>query len=163
MLSESDFKAVVENAPLFAIDLVVLNDKHELLIGLRKNAPAKGYWFVPGGRVFKGESQQEAFARITKQELGCAFNLSEAQLLGVFDHFYEDSVFGNDVSTHYINTPYLILLKEQGLQLPVEQHSNYKWESLQGVVEDNSVHSFSKVFLSVLNKHLSVEPGKFDA
>jgi len=76
MLSSEDFKLVVQSAPLFSIDLVVLNEKNQILVGKRKNAPAKGYWFVPGGRVFKNEPLAEAFARITRTELGIEFEYS---------------------------------------------------------------------------------------
>lgn len=61
MLNHDEFRQVVQNTPLFAIDLVVLNGKNEILLGLRKNPPAQGYWFVPGGRVFKGESLDDGF------------------------------------------------------------------------------------------------------
>lgn len=150
MLSHDDFKTVVSNAPLFAIDLVVVNSAQQLLVGLRKNAPAKGFWFVPGGRVYKNETQQQAFARISKQELGVALNIDNATLLGVYDHFYADSIFGEDISTHYINTPYLLQLNEQDLLLPTEQHSEYKWVALSALEQDASVHQFSKVFLPAL-------------
>ncbi|GKT11804.1 MAG: hypothetical protein ISEC1_P0777 [Thiomicrorhabdus sp.] len=70
LLSLSDFKQVVQHAPLFAIDLVVLNSLNEILVGERLNAPAQGFWFVPGGRVYKSESLETTFKRISKAELG---------------------------------------------------------------------------------------------
>lgn len=154
MLSYEDFKSVVINAPLFAIDLVVVNSNQQLLVGLRKNSPAKGFWFVPGGRVYKNESQQQAFARITKQELGLSLNIADAKLLGVFDHFYADSIFGTDISTHYVNTPYLIIVNKQLLELPTVQHSVYKWVELSTLKLDTTVHQFSKVFLQNLNQSI---------
>jgi len=97
------FKIVVDNAPLFAIDLVVVNESDELLVGKRLNAPAKDWWFVPGGRVFKNEHISDAFRRISDNELGMQCLLEQARLLGVFDHIYDDSVFDSTISTHYIN------------------------------------------------------------
>jgi len=64
MLDFEDFKNLVKNAPLFAMDLVVLNEQNQILLGQRKNAPAKGFWFVPGGRVFKDQAQAYAIHRI---------------------------------------------------------------------------------------------------
>lgn len=164
MLSFDDFKAVVSNAPLFAIDLVVVNSKQQLLVGLRKNAPAQGFWFVPGGRVYKNEPQQQAFIRITAQELGSAFNIENAVLLGVYDHFYDESIFGSDISTHYVNTPYLLHVDEKALILPTEQHSSYKWVALSALESDQSVHHFSKVFLAALKQsgQYMVEPKNAD-
>jgi len=74
LLEQQDFMQLVKNAPIFAIDLVVLNEKDQLLLGKRLNAPAKGDWFVPGGRVFKNEALVKAFERITATELGRQFS-----------------------------------------------------------------------------------------
>ncbi len=66
MLDLEIFKIVVENTPLFAIDLVVINSKQQILLGKRVNAPAKDYWFVPrGGRVYKNETL-EPLAQLLK-------------------------------------------------------------------------------------------------
>ncbi len=43
MLDQETFKIVVKNTPLFAIDLVVINSKQQILLGKRVNAPAKDY------------------------------------------------------------------------------------------------------------------------
>lgn len=69
LLSHDDCKQLVQNAPLFAIDLVIVNHSNEIFVGERLNAPAKGCWFVPGGWVYKNESLEEAFKRIPKAEL----------------------------------------------------------------------------------------------
>jgi colanic acid biosynthesis protein WcaH len=63
MLSKQNFKQLVELGPLISIDLVLLNQANQVLVGLRKNAPAKNFWFVPGGRVFKNELLAQAFDR----------------------------------------------------------------------------------------------------
>jgi len=47
-LGRDEFAEVVKRAPLASIDLVVKNSRREMLVGLRKNEPAKGFWFVPG-------------------------------------------------------------------------------------------------------------------
>ena len=50
-LSQQAFATVVESTPLISIDLIVENEQGEILLGKRTNRPARGYWFVPGGRV----------------------------------------------------------------------------------------------------------------
>ena len=151
MLNEQDFKHLVKNAPLFAIDLVVLNEQNQLLLGKRNNPPAKGYWFVLGGRVFKNESLEFAFERICQTELGLVYPYKQAKLLGLYDHFYQDSVFGNETDTHYINAPYRINLHHtQGLNLPMEQHHAYRWLSLDKLEHDVTVHPNSKIFMEAI-------------
>ena len=148
MLSSKDFQTVVENAPLFAIDLVVVNDQREVLLGLRSNAPAKGYWFVPGGRVFKNESLENAFKRISKSEIGIERSINHARFIGLYEHFYPDSAVGSNVSTHYINATHLLRLEPSRLSLPFsDQHQEYRWLAIDELAKDTSVHHFSKVFL----------------
>lgn len=151
LLNTIDFKHIVKNAPLFAIDLVVLDEQNQILLGQRINAPAKDYWFVPGGRVFKNESLEKAFLRISKVELGLPSERNQAVLLGIYDHFYSDSVFGEETNTHYINATYLIKMKMgQALSLPRAQHHDFRWLSINDIKQDNSVHQYSKVFLDDL-------------
>lgn len=141
MLSEQDFKTVVRCAPLFSIDIAVINSNKELLLGRRVNAPAKDKWFVPGGRVRKDERLEVAFNRIVTAELGIVYSMSKAESLGLYEHFYDDSCFDGSVGTHYINTTYLIREDIALGALPRVQHNEYCWLNLDVVRETPDVHS----------------------
>jgi colanic acid biosynthesis protein WcaH len=69
-LDKETFSTVIESTPLVSIDLVIKNQQGQALLGQRLNRPAKGFWFVPGGRVLKNESLAAAFKRLTLDELG---------------------------------------------------------------------------------------------
>jgi colanic acid biosynthesis protein WcaH len=56
-----EFKRVIQHVSLFSNDLLVKNEAGRFLLGLRTSAPAKGCWFVPGGRSYKGETLPAAF------------------------------------------------------------------------------------------------------
>ena len=64
MLDKDTFLAVVDRAPLVAVDLVFIRNSREILLGLRNNRPAQGFWFVPGGRIFKNEKIGAALIRV---------------------------------------------------------------------------------------------------
>lgn len=100
-LPEGQFRQVISSTPLVSIDLIVMHEQ-QVLLGKRLNRPAQGFWFVPGGRICKNELLEEAFQRLTLAELGVELDYSQARLLGAFDHFYSDSVFGELPSTHYV-------------------------------------------------------------
>lgn len=154
-LKKEDFRGLVQHGVLFSIDLVVLDAQNRILVGERINRPAQGYWFVPGGRVYKNEALMKAFERICLDELGQVFYYPETTPLGLYDHFYNDSVFGEDISTHYINAPYLIELTETDiLNLPSEQHRHYRWVKVEDLAYDESVHFYSKIFLDELKKRI---------
>lgn len=153
-LSDEVFKIIIENTPLFSIDLVILNEESEILTGLRKNPPAKNFWFLPGGRVRKGEALNDAFSRIASDELGIVLDYSDAKFLGVYDHIWDDSIYGENVSTHYINCPMLVEKKLTNFEFSLDQsqHKSSKWTSLGEFHKDPTIHPLSKLFIPKLHK-----------
>lgn len=145
-LDSEAFRQVVASTPLVSIDLVVRNTKGELLLGKRLNRPAQGYWFVPGGRVLKDESLDAAFQRLAEVELGCQLQRKSARLLGVYEHFYDDSVFGDDPSTHYVALAYCVCTDLDLGQLPTPQHGEYRWFLSRPYVEHRSIHRGYQIY-----------------
>ena len=138
-LSRSDFSKLITNAPLVSIDLCILNRK-KILVGKRINPPAKDFFFVPGGRIFKSEFKRDALKRILKNELGMAIKKGQEKLLldlGSYEHFYEDNFLdNNEFSTHYVVLAYLLsydlLTPIKGCEIK-EQHSEYLWVDVDQV------------------------------
>ncbi|WP_075171481.1 GDP-mannose mannosyl hydrolase [Neptunomonas phycophila] len=143
-LSNDVFKLVVDNTPLISLDLVVRNASGQILLGERVNRPAQGYWFVPGGRIRKNETIADAFMRLTLDELGVALPISSARYLGLFEHFYSDSVFGNTPSTHYVVNAFEISIDSNLTDLPNQQHSGYLWWGESQLLDSKKVHVHSK-------------------
>ncbi|NJA05332.1 GDP-mannose mannosyl hydrolase [Methylococcaceae bacterium WWC4] len=128
MLDKQAFLNVVDLTPLVSIDLVIRSETNAILMGERLNEPAAGYWFVPGGRIFKNETLEQAFRRITRAELGIELEISQGQLLGGFTHLY-DTNFAKapGIGTHYVVLAYQLRLPLSLAQLPNAQHSGYRW------------------------------------
>ena len=60
-LSKESFSLACAALPLVSIDLLVTRpgtQGKELLLGLRNNRPAQGWWFTPGGRIRKNVAMQ---------------------------------------------------------------------------------------------------------
>ncbi|TVP10598.1 GDP-mannose mannosyl hydrolase [Shewanella sp. KCT] len=144
-LDQDTFTTVIASTPLVSIDLVVINTKGKALLGRRLNRPAKDYWFVPGGRILKNETIVDAFKRLTQDELGQAFTMEHASLLGPFDHFYDDYVFGDEVTTHYVAIAFILKLECELENLPLdEQHGGYRWFDIPQLMTNDKVHKHSK-------------------
>ena len=139
------FKCIVNYTPLISIDLIVANKYGEFLFGKRVNEPAKGYYFVPGGRILKNETLKDAFKRITYEELGESFEIEKAKFLGVYEHFYKNSFVSDEISTHYIVLAYKIKLDES-LKLPSSQHEAYKWLKKEEIIKNKEIHPYSKAY-----------------
>lgn len=144
-LSNQSFSLVIESTPLVSIDLIVEDENGQILLGERLNKPAQGYWFVPGGRILKGEMLEDAFLRLTQEELGCQFGLSQASLLGPYTHLYDDNVFGNEFTTHYVAIAYKLVITRSSLYLPINlQHSRYCWYDKHELLKSDKVHIHTK-------------------
>ena len=143
-LDHATFRAVVSSTPLVSLDLVILNSDKKALLGKRINPPAEGFWFVPGGRIQKGESIADAFSRLTLAEIGVEVALADAQHIGLFEHFYPDSIFGENISTHYVVNAFQIELSSLGADLPCDQHSQFDWFTVEELKAREDVHLHTK-------------------
>ncbi|MGP4957330.1 GDP-mannose mannosyl hydrolase [Pseudomonas helleri] len=154
LLDYETFRSIVTCTPLIAIDLVIQNRSGDVLLGRRTNRPAKGAWFVPGGRILKSETMDSAFKRLTFEELGRSVERIEANLLGVYEHFYADSVFappGEGPDTHYIVLAYKLVMEDsERLHPPRAQHDSYRWWSLIEMQTSKQVHANTRAYLSAL-------------
>lgn len=148
-LAAETFASVVANAPLVSIDLIVEDVQGAVLLGLRNNPPASGWWFVPGGRIRKDETFDDAFARITQIELGLCGQRSQSRLAGVYEHFYDTNFKGTTgATTHYVALAYRLQMERQLLQLPYQQHSRYMWMHPDRIVQHPHVHPYTQAYFS---------------
>ena len=110
-ISDEDWRTIVANVPIVSVDLVVRREGG-VLLGRRTNEPAKGAWFVPGGRVRKGETRREAVHRVASEELGSDVEIVES--LGAFEHQYETADVDNVDSKHYLANGYVVDVVDGG-------------------------------------------------
>lgn len=150
-MDANQFKQVLEATPLVSIDLIVFNNEEKVLLGLRKNRPAQGFWFVPGGRIFKNETLSDAFKRLTLVELGQEHSIEQASLLGAFDHIYDDSVFGEEITTHYVALGYQLHISDLS-NLPLQQHTEYRWLSISELLGDKETHRNVKKYFFLVQQ-----------
>lgn len=147
-LDESTFKTIVASTPLVSMDLIIRNSNGQVLLGLRTNRPAQGYWFVPGGRICKDETFEQAFFRLTEVELGQSLELSQATFLGPYQHLYNDNFSGADFSTHYVVLGYQLDFDIDLNRLPADQHQNYQWWGVNELLASELVHRHTKAYFS---------------
>ena len=69
--------------PRLCVDLVIKTDAG-VLLSQRDIAPWKGFWHLPGGSVFFGESIDQAAKRIAKAELGISIKIKKTLGYGEF-------------------------------------------------------------------------------
>ena len=153
MLDANNFKTVIENTPLVSIDLCLVCDD-QLLLGKRNNVPLKSEWFTPGGRIHKNETWQDALLRIAKVELGLSCIAVEGfSLMGMWDHFYNNSALDENTSTHYVNLSHYVRLKSAPEITLDDQHGEFEWFDLSLVAKDEKFHLYIRNYaIWLLNK-----------
>jgi GDP-mannose mannosyl hydrolase len=147
LLSRADLHTVVRLAPLVAIDFVIRDRGHDVLLGLRNNEPAKGFYFVPGGIILKNERMTDAFARILKRETNFDAGIGDARLLGAYEHFYaanrfDDPAFG----THYVTLGYELEIGDTGKLQADFQHGEFRWWAEAELMASDRVHDNTKAY-----------------
>jgi len=147
-LDADDFLQVVRMTPLVSIDLIVSDYAGRVLVGYRRNRPALGTWFVPGGRICKNERLNAAFTRIVDAELGIAgMQRSAARFVGVYEHHYPDNFAAeNGIGTHYVVLAYAFALDSTVPVGRFDQHSQYAWLWPEELLLRDDVHKSSKQY-----------------
>jgi len=144
-LDDQEFSELVRLGPLVAIDLIICDPKNYVLVALRNNEPAKGFFFVPGGCIRKGETIKDAFTAILRDETGCQAEFSQAQFLNVNEHIYSNSRWGRmGYGTHYVVLAYRLQLDHRPTITLDDQHSAIKWLTPTELVALDDVHPFTK-------------------
>lgn len=83
-LSPGDYRQVLERVPILCVDGIIVNQQGQFLLVRRRHEPYRGEWWIPGGRVLKGERLEAAFKRKMREELGV-----EVRILAAVGYYEE--------------------------------------------------------------------------
>jgi len=122
-LNEKLYKIITSQVPILCVDGVIMKDDRYLLVK-RKNHPLKGRWWVPGGRVHRGEKLEAALKRKMLEETG--LNVIINAQLGFHEGIFKKNELGIDF-VHTVSVVFVAsLAKNQKINLD-EQSSSHKW------------------------------------
>ena len=130
-IPEKLYKKIVENMPFCCVDIVV-HYKGLVMLVKRKNNPAKGAWWLPGGRIYKNESLEHAALRKVNEETGIKARIKKR--IGVYETMFKKGPFkGLKTGIHTVNICFLVepasrRFDVKGFKEKVD-YSNYKWIS----------------------------------
>lgn len=141
------FLNVIDKAPLVSIDIILKNEAGKVLLGYRNNRPAQGFWFVPGGRVRKNETLEQAMSRISLAELGFEISISDTKLIGAYNHIYDDNFKGAPgINTHYVALGHAVNLPKDQAIIFDSQHEQIKWWAISELLDCDAVHHNTKAY-----------------
>ena len=96
-----EYQQILRRLPILCVDGVVVNQRGQFLLVKRRNAPMQGEWWVPGGRVLKGETLEAAFIRKMREELGIEVRI--LMPLGYFEVQHDDDPRGGSDGVHQVS------------------------------------------------------------
>jgi colanic acid biosynthesis protein WcaH len=124
MLSEADYRKVMETMPVVCVDCLVQNEAGEFLLVRRGNEPLKGEFWVPGGRLLKNERLEDAVHRKMREELGIEVEIISN--LGFFEEFFDKTAQNVDGGFHAVS--FLFLVRPLGTSIRLDcQSSEWGW------------------------------------
>ena len=88
MINSSLYEQIKELMPIASIEAIIVKDDSSILFLRRKNSPAKGEWWFPGGRIRKCETFKEALFREIREETG--LDVEPIRLIGVYNRIFPD-------------------------------------------------------------------------
>jgi ADP-ribose pyrophosphatase YjhB (NUDIX family) len=146
-IKKDSYQEAVRQLPIPCVDTFLFNPRNRsYFLVLRKDPPAKGVWWLPGGRLQKGENFFTCSIRKCKEEAG--LEVSAVKHLGCFATIFPDSMWSTQ--THSINTIVLSILNDK-MQQPIIDNTcdNYKWVSIDSKPEDPYV---AEIYLKAIKK-----------
>jgi len=124
-IPEDRFAICQRNLPEACIE-VFLEHGDGVLLARRSNEPAKGEWFTPGARLYKGEELIDAAHRVAEEELGVEIEL--AGRLGVYSHFWDTSAVAGVETRHTVNIVYRASPVRPDFEITLDdQHDTYRF------------------------------------
>ena len=126
--------------PIPCVDLVITR-ANKILLVRRKEEPAKGQLWFPGGRIMRGESFTAAAKRLAKAEAG--LDVITLCHVGVGNLTFDEDPFGHGQGTHAVT--FVIKCTAMGTTDPIldDNHSTFCWVANPGNDVDPYVRQFA--------------------
>jgi colanic acid biosynthesis protein WcaH len=138
MIPTEQYTQIIEVLPILCVDVVIMNSNGEYLLVKRANEPLEGHWWVIGGRVYKGETMEQAAIRKVKEEVG--LDVRSLRLIGYYEEVFRENPFGLTSGLHTVSVVFATMV--DGYQ-PVKLDSqSTDWKYSPELPDDFCIRSF---------------------
>lgn len=117
------YNQILLNIPIACVDIALVSHGKVLLVK-RNDAPAKGQWWVPGGRVLKGEMMVATAKRKALDEVGVRVHVGP--IVHTDETIFDDGPGG--IAVHSINSCFFVYPADPDFAPVLDSHhENCKW------------------------------------
>jgi len=149
-IEEGLYRKIVRVMPIPCVDLLVTDRTGRVLLVKRKNEPAKGQWWFPGGRVHHGETRAVAAKRKLWEE--CGLVPESVAEMGTYDLILP--VPPPQEASHAITTLFLVRVSKTTIGVD-EQSAAADWRTF-GDWKGDHLHPFVAEGLTLGQEKVSV-------
>ena len=117
------YNQILINIPIACVDIAIVEEGAILLVK-RNDRPAQGEWWLPGGRVLKGEMMRDAARRKALEEVGIECNVGP--IIHTAETIFPDGP--DNIPVHSINCVFFLypLFNKRVLKLD-RHHADFRW------------------------------------
>jgi colanic acid biosynthesis protein WcaH len=117
LIPQDLYNQILINVPIACVDITLVSHGKVLLVK-RSVAPAKGQWWVPGGRVLKGEMMVDTAKRKAIDEVGIRVHVGP--IVHTAETIFDDGPF--DITVHSINSCFFVYPADPDYQPALDNH-----------------------------------------
>jgi colanic acid biosynthesis protein WcaH len=122
-IPEKLYHQILTNLPIACVDIAIVAQGSVLLVK-RNDAPAKGQWWVPGGRVLKGEMMRDTAMRKAREEVGVECHVGP--IIHTAETIFPDGP--NEIPVHSINSCFFLYPVSQDFEPQLDNHhTDFQW------------------------------------
>ena len=122
-INQELYDQIISHVPITCVDIAIVHHGSVLLVR-RNDAPAKGAWWVPGGRVHKGEMMRDCAVRKAKEEVGIDCHVGP--IVHTAETIFPDGP--NNIPIHSINSCFFMYPTEESVEIKLDDHQEeYQW------------------------------------
>jgi colanic acid biosynthesis protein WcaH len=139
------YKLTLDHFPIACVD-VVIECNEKFLFLKRKEKPAQGEYWFPGGRLHKNETLEDCVKRKLNEEVGIE-SYSLIDQIGTFETIFDDGPF--EAQSHTINVTYHVIVKTEEIKSNDKFFDDYKW-----IYKDDPIilnHKYAEYFDGILD------------
>lgn len=130
------YNQILTNVPIACVDIALVSHGRVLLLK-RMDAPAKGQWWVPGGRVLKGEMMVDTAKRKALDEVGIKVHVGP--IVHTAETIFDDGPC--DIAVHSINSCFFVYPADSSFSPSLDNHHEAcKWVN----TIDSDLHPYVK-------------------
>jgi colanic acid biosynthesis protein WcaH len=117
MIPKKLFGEILSCMPITGIEAMVMSGS-AVLLTKRRNEPARGEWWFPGGRLRKGETFKAALHREVREETG--LEIETVRFIGVYNRMFPER--------HDVTLVFLCKAKPGDAEVKLNnEHSEYRF------------------------------------